>query len=92
MGWTSRPPSFFGHLKAVLVAQKIRGVQQKDVQRMGLDPFAAVDQAAQVAEGTGHLDAQGLLHGMHRAHLVGHRADAADAGGDVRGLGEVAAP
>ena len=40
-----------GHLDGVLVAQKIRGVEHEDVQAVGLDPLAAVDQAAQGPEG-----------------------------------------
>ena len=35
--------------------------------------------------------AAGVLHGRTGAHLVGHRTDPADAGGDVRRLGEVPA-
>ena len=74
------------HLDGVRIAEKIRRVQHVDVQRVALDPLAAVDQAAQGAQLAIHLDAERVLHGVDRAHLVGDGADAADARGDVRQL------
>jgi len=57
------------------------------VQRVALDPLPAVQQPAQVGDRLGDGDAAGGLDRRARAHLVGDRADAADAGGDVRRLG-----
>ena len=79
------------HLDRVGVAQEVGGVEHIDVQGVALDPLAAVEQAAQGAELPVDLDAVGVLHGVDGAHLVGDRADAADAGGDIGGLGEVPA-
>ena len=81
-----------GHADGVFVAEKVGRVQQINVQRVALDPFAAVDQPAQVADGAADFDAAGVLHGMAGAHLIGDRTDAADAGGDVGRLMEFAAP
>ena len=79
-----------GHLDGVLVPQEVRGVEHEDVEAVGLDPLAAVEQPPQGPDGAGDRHPQGGLQGVHRAHLVGHRADAADAAGDVRRFGEVA--
>ena len=81
-----------GHLQRVVVAQKIRGVQQIDVQRVAFDPLPAVQQPAQIPQWSVHRDAGQPLHRMRGAHLIGHRTDAADTRRDIRGLGEVAAP
>jgi len=64
-------------------------MQHVDVQRVALDPFAAVDQPAQCSELTLDTDAARVLHRMHGAHLIRDRADAADACGNVRRLGEL---
>ncbi len=61
------------------------------MEAMGFDPLAAIKKAAQVPQRAGDLEPQSGLQGVHRAHLVGHRTDAADAGGDIRGLNELAA-
>jgi hypothetical protein len=66
-------------------------VQHVNVQNMALDPFTAVDEPPEIADRAGHGDAECVLHRVHRAHLVGDRADAADARGDVGGFGEGAA-
>jgi len=58
-------------------------VQQVDVQGVAFDPFAAVEQPAQRMDFGSDLDAKRLLERVAGAHLVGDRADAADAGGDV---------
>ena len=54
-----------------------------DVQGVALDPFTAIQQPPQRADLGRHLKAERLLQRMAGAHLVGDRADAADAGGDV---------
>ena len=51
-------------------------------------PHIAVSQRANAG---GDRAAQGLFKRMAGTHLVGDRADAADAGGDVRDLPEIAA-
>ena len=53
---------------------------------MALDPFAAIKQPPQFAKRPRDGCPERILHGVHCAHLVGHRADAADARGDVRRL------
>ncbi len=63
-------------------------MQEVDVQRVALDPLAAVEEVAQRPQLPVDGDADGVLDGRTRTHLVGHRADAADAGGDVGWLGE----
>ncbi len=66
-------------------------MEHVDVQGVALDPLAAVDEAAQVANRPlVDRDPAGVLHRPHRAHLVGDGADPADPGGDVRRLGECA--
>ena len=63
-------------------------MQHVDMKGVALDPFAAIEQPAKLAQGACDLNAQGLLHRVNRTHLVGYRADAANPGGDVRRLGE----
>ena len=78
-----------GHVDRALVAKEIGCVQEVEVQRMALDPFAAVHQAAQLADRSVDRDPARLLHREAGARLVGDRADAADARRDVGHLGEV---
>ena len=80
-----------GQADAAFVAQEIGGMQQVDVQRMALDPFGAVKEPSELAdlERDGHPEC--LLEGVAGAHLIGHRADAADPGGDVGNLADLAA-
>ena len=66
-------------------------MEHVDVQRVALDPLAAVEEPAQHADRLGHLDAAEVLHRVDGAHLVRDGADAADAGGDVGRLAERAA-
>ncbi len=79
------------HVDRALVAEEIGRVQHVDVQHVALDPFAAIEQPPQLAQRPGDRDAERVLHRMHGAHLVGDRADAADARHEVRRLGEGAA-
>jgi len=76
-----------GHLDPAGVAEEIGRVQQVDVQRVALDPLPAVQQPAQVGERPADGHAAGVLDRGARGQLVGRRADTADPGGDVRGLG-----
>src|SRR5262245_654899 len=73
----------FRHLESVLIAEKVRRVEQEDVQRVAFDPFAAVDKAPQRSQLPVHLDAESALHRVNGAHLVSDGADAADARRDV---------
>ena len=73
-----------GHLDRAGVAQEVRRMQQVDVQRVALDPLAAVEQAAQEPELLRNRYTAGAFDRKARAHLVGDWADPADAGGDVR--------
>ena len=66
-------------------------MEHEDVEGVALDPLAAVEETAERPQLPADLDAAGLLHRLHGAHLVRDRADPADAGGDVRRLGERAA-
>ena len=78
-------------LDRALVAEEVGRVEHEDVQRVALDPLAAVEEPPQRAQLAADLDAADLLHRVHGAHLVRDRADAADARGDVGRLGEGAA-
>ena len=74
------------HRDRVFVAKKIRRMQHYNMQRVAFDPFAAIDQAPQRPELPANLDAEGIFDRMDGAHLIGDRADAADAGHDIRGF------
>ena len=87
-----RVPVCLGHANAVWVAEEIRRVQHHHVQAVALDPFAAIDQPPQGPELPLDLNAEGAFDRVHGAHLVGDRADAADAGNDVRYLLMTAPP
>ncbi len=79
------------HLYHVLEAEEIRCMQHVDVERVALNPLAAVEEAPQQPGGRIHCDAHRPLQRVDRAHLVSDGADAADAGRDVGNLREVPA-
>lgn len=79
------------HVDRPFESEKIRSVQHVHVERMAFDPFAAVEQPPQIAQRLGHGYAERVFHRLDCAHLIGHRTNAADAGGDVRRVG-VGAP
>jgi len=56
------------------------------MQRVAFDPLAKVDKPTQCPELTPHGEAEGRLHRVDSAHLVGDRANTIDAGGYIRGL------
>jgi len=56
------------------------------VERMTLNPFAAVEQPPQIPQRPFHSHTEDLLQRMNGAHLVGHGTDAADPRHDVRHL------
>jgi hypothetical protein len=81
-----------GHLDGSGVAEEVGRVEHVHVQAVTLDPLAAVEQPPQVADrALVDAHAASVLHRPHGAHLVGHRADATDPGGDVGRLRECAA-
>src|SRR5208337_5286852 len=71
------------HGDGALVPQEIRRVQKVDVQGVALNPFATIKQTAQGTNLGRRSNSQGGFEGVHRAHLVGHGADAADAGYNI---------
>ena len=81
-----RGAMILGQLERARVAEEVGQVEQVDVQGVALDPLAAVEQAAERPDGGVDLDAEAVLEGVDRGHLVGDRADAADAGDDVDDL------
>ncbi len=80
-----------GHAHRVGIAQEVRGVQQKYVECVTLDPLAAVEEASQRTPWASHHHTGGALERVNRAHLIGNRTDAADSRGDVGRLGGRAA-
>src|SRR6516164_2356017 len=78
------------HRNRVRIAEEVWRMQHHNVQRMALDPFATIEQAAQRADRFVHLDAKCILDGMHAAHLICDRADPADASDDIEHLAEAA--
>ena len=72
-----------GHSDHVLESPESRGMQHVDVQDVALNPFAAVEQAAEQPHCGVNAHPERALDGMHRAHLVGDRADSADARGNI---------
>lgn len=69
------------------MTQEVRKVQQEDVQRVTVDPLAAVQQPAQLHDFRVHRHAAGIFDGIARTHLVRHRADPADPRGQVGRFG-----
>src|SRR6187551_214196 len=53
------------------------------MQRMALDPLAAVQEPPQLPDLRRDVDRKRVFHRVHRAHLVSDRADSANASGDV---------
>ena len=79
------------HRDAIRVAEEVGGVQEVDVQHVALDPLTAVEEIPKLAQRVVDLDAACGLERVARTHLIRDGADAADASGDVDGLGVVAA-
>ena len=74
-----------------LVAEEIGRVEQVHVQRVALDPLAAVQETTQFVQRSVDRDAARRFDRVACAHLVGDRADSADARRDVGRLREPAA-
>jgi hypothetical protein len=85
-GHLDRVGEVIGHLEGVLIPQEVGGVEHIDVKDMAFDPFAAIEETAKGPQRCVHRDSEGVLHGVDRTHLVGHRTDPADAGRNVGGL------
>ena len=81
-------PVALGQLYGIGATEKVGRVQEIDVKGVALDPFAAVKQPAQGTDALVDNDPASVLHGGTGTHLVGHRADAADARCDVRRFGK----
>ena len=73
-------------------AEEVGGVEHVDVERVALDPLAAVEQPPQFGDVAGDLDPTCLLDRPARRHLVRDRADAADARRDVGRFGVAPSP
>ena len=61
-------------------------MEHVDVEGVALDPLAAVEEAAERANGGVNFDAEGVLERVDGTHLVGDGADPADARDDVDDL------
>ncbi len=77
-----------GKVDGSVVTEEVRGVQQIDVQGVAFDPLPAVEQPAQRPDALVYGHAAGVFDRRAGAHLVGHRTDPADPGGDVGRFGE----
>ena len=77
------------HLDRARVAEEVGSVEHVHVQAVALDPLAAVEQPAQIAD-RAVVDPHPtrVLDRPRRAHLIGDRADAADPRGEIGHLGE----
>src|SRR5450631_26867 len=81
----------FGQLDRVLIAKKIGRMQHVDMEGMTLDPLSTVEEPPQFPQLPVNLYAERVFHRVHCAHLIGDRADAADAGHNVGDFREVPA-
>ena len=70
------------------IAEEVGCVKHVDVQRVALDPFAAVEEPTQQPDRLRDVDAAEALEGVDGARLVRDGADPADSRGDVRRLEE----
>ncbi len=75
-----------GQLDGVRHSEEVRGVQEVEMQGVALDPLPAVEQPAKGADGRFDRDPGQVFEGVDGGHLVGHRADPADARDDVEHL------
>ena len=73
---------------AIPAQQEIGAAQMKKRQRMGLGDLGQVQQPPQLLRHRRDRDRQDPIAGLGGGQQVAHRADAADAGGDRRHLGE----
>ena len=73
-------------LDGTRIAQEVGRVEEVDVEGVALDPLGAVEEPSEGADLGMDRDVEEVLERVDRAHLVGHRADAADPGDDVDDL------
>src|SRR6516164_4635285 len=78
------------HRNRVRIAEEVWRMQHHNVQRMALNPFAAIEQSAQRPDWFFDIDAERILDGVHSAHLVGDWANPADPRDDIEHLAEAA--
>src|SRR6516225_11333414 len=78
------------HRNRVRIAKEVWRMQHHNVQRMALDPFAAIEQPTQSANRLVDLDAERILDSVHPAHLVRDRADPADTSNNIENLAKAA--
>ena len=75
---------FARHLDGVRKSKKTRRMQHHDVKRVAFYPFSTIDEASQRPELIADRNVKGILDRMHCAHLIGDRADSANASDDIR--------
>jgi hypothetical protein len=85
-------PVVLGELDRARVTEEVGRVEQEDVERVALDPLTAVEETTERADLRADVHPARVFHRVHARGLVRDRADPTDPGGDVGGLGEVAAP
>ena len=66
------------HVHGALVPEEVGCVEQEHVEDVALDPLTAIEQPSQCPQLAADRSTKRILHGVHGAHLVGHRANAAD--------------
>src|SRR5215469_15353765 len=76
-----------GQRDHIRIAEKVRRVQQINVQGVAGDPLAAVEQPTQRSDRLVYVNSADGLDRLPGAGLVGDRAYAADPSGDVGDLG-----
>jgi hypothetical protein len=74
------------HRNRIGITEKIGGVKHDDVQRMALDPFAAIKESPQGAHRCVDLDTEQGLYRVHGAHLIRDRTDPTNPSNDVEDL------
>src|SRR3989339_610007 len=79
----------FCHLYCIWVAEKIRRMQHIHVEYMTFDPLTAVNKPAQGTKLAINFYFKCVFHCMYCTHLIGDRADTADAGCYIGGFVEI---
>jgi len=72
-----------GHSDRIFVPEKIGSVQKINMEGMAFDPFTAIEETPEFAQLAIDRNSADTFHCMNGAHLVGNRADAANAGGNI---------
>ena len=97
-GFLQRQPSFeklgvlLGEADRVWISEKVRRMQQVDVQGVTVNPFPAVQHPPQLHQWGIHRHTACVLDRVAGTDLIRDRADAADPRGDVGRLGVGASP